>query len=83
MHTRIHNVTPSNLLQNDSFNPYSITYEEHADISNLCNFGWYKLVYYCGHNIFPINEKQLCHILGPLKNVGNEMAQAILTVTGK
>jgi hypothetical protein len=79
----MHNVTPRNLFQNDSLNPYSITFGAQADISNLCSFNWYDWIYYCDHGIFPINKEQLGRVLGPFKNEGNKMAQAILTASGK
>jgi hypothetical protein len=80
---RIHNVTPRNLFQNDSLNPHTITFGDQADISNLCQFGWYEWVYYRDHGVFPINKEQLGRVLGPLKNEGNEMAQAVLSSTGR
>ena len=79
----IHNVTPRNLFQNNGLNPYTITFGTQADISNLCSFGWYEWVYYRDHGVFPINKEKLGRVLGPLKNEGNEMAQAILTSKGK
>jgi hypothetical protein len=80
---RIHNVTPRNLFQNETLNPYTITFGQIADISSFCRFGWYEFVYYRDHGIFPINKEKLGRVLGPLKNEGNEMAQAVLTANGK
>jgi hypothetical protein len=79
----IHNVTPRSLFQNKGMNPHTITFGATADISNLCNFGWYEWIYYRDHGIFPINKEKLGRVLGPIKNEGNEMAQAILTSSGK
>ena len=79
---RIHNVTPRPLFQNDGLNPHSATFGNQADISNLCCFGWYEWVYYRDHGTFPINKEKLGKALGPIKNEGNEMAQAILAHTG-
>ena len=53
-----------------------------ADISNICKFGWYEFVYYRDKGIFPENKEKLGRVLGPLKNEGNEMAQAVLTSKG-
>ena len=33
--------------------------------------------------MFPFQKKLLGHVLGPIKNKANEMAQAVLTITGK
>jgi hypothetical protein len=80
---QIHNMTPRSLFQNKGLNPYTITFGLTADISNLCNFGWYEWIYYRDHGVFPVNKEKLGRVLGPLKNEGNEMAQAILTSGGK
>ena len=80
---QIHNVTPRNLFQNDGLDPHTITFGNQADISNLCSFGWYQWVYYRDHGVFPINKEKLGRVLGPLRNEGNEMAQAVLTSSGK
>ena len=79
----IHNITPQGLFQNNSLNNYSATFGIPADISNLCNFGWYKWIYYQNSDQFPENKERLGHTLGPIKNEGNEMVQAILTASGK
>ena len=79
----IHNVTPRNLFQNNGMNPHTITFGTQEDISNLCSFGWYDWVYYRDHGVFPINKEKLGRVLGPIKNEGNEMAQAVLTSNGK
>ena len=79
----IHNVTPRHLFQNDGLNPHTITYGTQADISNLCTYQWYQWIYYRDHGVFPINKEKLGRVLGPLRNEGNEMAQAVLTSTGK
>ena len=80
---KIHNVTPRNLFQNDGLAPFTATFGVQDDISNICNFGWCEWVYYRDHGIFPINKEKLGKVLGPLKNEGNEMAQAVLTHNGK
>ena len=64
------NLVPHPLFHNNSQTPHAVTYGSQGDISNLCNFGWYEWVYYRDR------------ILGPIKNEGNKMPQAVLTVKG-
>ena len=78
----IHNVVPRPLFQNSGLTPHESTFGVQGDISKLCNFGWYEWIYYRDHGAFPINKEKLGRALGPLKNEGNEMAQAILTSQG-
>jgi hypothetical protein len=82
---RIHNVTPCNLFQLNGTNPTTATFGSHPDISNICQFNWYDWCYYREESAvqFPFQKRQLGRVLGPLKNEGNEMTQAILTITGK
>ena len=77
----IHNATSKKLFQNEGLTPYECTYGIQGDISNICQFGWYEWIYYRDHG-FPINKEKLGKVLGPLKNEGNEMAQAVLTYEG-
>ena len=48
------------------------TLGEMGDISNLCQFKWYKWVYFW-QNIaaFPYQKEELGQYLGPTKNEGN------------
>ena len=78
----IHNLIPRPLFQNNGLTPHSATFGSQGDISNLCNFGWYEWVYYRDHGSFPVNKLKLGRVLGPIKNEGNEMAQAVLTSKG-
>ena len=59
------------------------TFGSEGDISNICNFGWYKWVYYRDHGNFPENKQELGHVLGPMQNEGNEMAQGVLNSKAK
>ena len=59
-----------------------MTLGESGDISNLCHFGYYEWVYYRDHGNFPTNKEQLGRVLGPLRNEGSEMSQAVLTIKG-
>ena len=78
----IHNAIPRHLFQANGLSPHEITFGTEGDILNLCKFAWYDWVYYKEPNSFPENKEMLGKVLGPLKNEGNEMAQAILTSKG-
>jgi hypothetical protein len=56
-----------------------ITFGTEADISNLCQYTWYKWVYFCDvKTAFPYQKERLGQCLGSAKNEGNTMAQWIL-----
>jgi len=82
---RIHNVTPRDLFQLDGNTPTTAMFGHQGDISNLCQFSWYNWCYFReeGKVQFPFQKEQLGLVLGPLKNEGNEMSQAILKFNGK
>ena len=82
---RIHNVTPRNLFQLQGQNPVTATFGTQPDISNICQFDWYDWCYYreTSNVQFPFQRRKLGRVLGPLKNEGNEMTQAILNIHGK
>ena len=48
-------------------------------------FDWYDWCYFREESgvKFPFQKRSLGRVLGPMKNEGNEMAQAVLTITGK
>ena len=75
----IHNVVPRPLFQANGLSPHEITFGSQADISNICRYAWYDWVYYKNPASFPESKWKLGRVLGPMKNEGNEMAQAILT----
>ena len=81
---RIHNVTPKDLFQLHGETPIAATLGIQGDISNICQFAWYDWCYYREEsNIqFPFQKRQLGRVLGSLKNEGNEMTQAVLTIKG-
>ena len=81
---RIHNVTPRNLFQLNGSNPSASTFGTAPDISNICQFDWFDWCYYreSGKVQFPFQHRQLGRVLGPMKNEGNEMAQAVLNIHG-
>ncbi len=68
-------MTANNLFQLQGQNPHMATLGEMADISNLCQFGWYEWVYFFQHTVkFPYQEDVLGRCLGPTKDEGNAMA---------
>ena len=75
----IHNLVPRPLFQNKGLTPHAATFGESGDISNICTFAYYEWVYYRDHGSFPENKEKLGRVLGPLRNEGNEMAQAVVT----
>lgn len=79
----INNIVPRPLFQNNGLTPHAATLGSQGDISSICNFGWYEWVYYRDHGSFPINKLKLGRVLGPIRNEGNEMAQAVLNQNGK
>ena len=81
---RIHNVTPKSLFQLQGINPITATLGLHPDISNICQYSWYEWCYYREESgiQFPYQKQLLGRVLGPMKNEGNAMTQAILTDKG-
>ena len=80
---RIHNAVPRPLFQSNGLAPHTATFGVEGDISNICTFGWYEWVYYRDDCSFPENKEKLGRVLDPIKNEGNEMAQAILNSNAK
>ena len=80
----IFQVTAKKLFQLNGTNPHTATFGTEADISHICNFGWYEWVYYRTQSAqFPFQKECLGRCLGPTKNEGNIMAQWILKENGK
>ena len=80
----IFQVTAKKLFQLNGTNPHTATFGTEADISHLCQFGWYEWVYYRDQSAsFPYPKECLGRCLGPAKNEGNEMAQWILNENGR
>jgi len=80
----IFQITAKKLFQLNGKNPHTMTFGTDADISNLCQFGWYEWVYFREDSAsFPFQKEQLARCLGPAKNEGNEMAQWVLKDNGK
>ena len=69
--TLIHNAVPRPLFQAQGKTPHECTFGNQSDISNVCNFGWYKWVYYRDFGSFPENKEKLGRMLGPYKNEVN------------
>ena len=76
-------LTARNLFQLQGKTPHTATFGEEGDISNLCQFDWYEWVYFWdGSANYPFPKLSLGRCLGPMKNEGNEMCQAILKQNG-
>ena len=79
----IFTLSAKNLYQLQGMNPYMATLGEMGDISALCQFGWYEWVYFRqGKAPFPYLKEELGRCLGPCRNEGNEMCQAVLQANG-
>ena len=80
----IHNMIPRDLFQTAGLTPTEATLGKQGDLSNLCTFGWFDWCYYreTSNHQFPHQRWLLGRVLGPSKNEGNEMAQAVLTGKG-
>ena len=79
----IFQITAKKLFQLSGVNPHTITFGTEADISNLCQYGWYEWVYFRDvKTSFPYQKECLGRCLGPAKNEGNAMAQWILKANG-
>ena len=80
----IHNVLPKELFQLNGSNPTAVTLGVQPDISNLCQYDWYDWCYYRheSNSDWPHQKESLGRVLGPFRNEGNEMAQAILQMNG-
>ena len=80
----IFTLTARDLFQLQGTTPYTATFGEEGDISNLCQFGWYEWVYFYDDSVkFPHGKATLGRCLGPARNEGNEMAQWVLKANGK
>ena len=68
----IHNVLPRDLFQLEGNNASTATFQ----------FGWYDCCYFREESgvQFPFQKRKLGQVLGPLRNKGNEMTQAVLTI---
>ena len=64
----------------DGSNPYTVTFCEQADISDLCLYDWYDWCYFREESgiQFPFQKEILGRVLVPMKNEGNEMVQSVL-----
>ena len=82
---RINNVTPKSLFQLQGVSAHIATLGTTPDISNLCVFDWYDWCYFREESgiQFPFQKLVLGRVLGPMKNEGNEMVQAVLKANGR
>jgi hypothetical protein len=80
----IFQITAKKLFQLNGTNPHTLTFGSEADISHICQYGWYEWIYYRDvKTSFPYQKERLGRCLGPAKNEGNAMAQWILKENGK
>jgi len=80
----IFQITAKKLFQLNGVSPHTITFGTEADISNLCQYGWYEWVYFRDvKTSFPYQKECLGRCLGPAKNEGHAMAQWILKANGR
>jgi hypothetical protein len=80
----IFQITAKKLFQLNGINPHTITFGTEADISNICQYGWYEWVYFRDvKTSFPYQKECLGPCFGPAKNEGNAMAQWILKANGR
>jgi hypothetical protein len=80
----IFQITAKKLFQLNGTNPHTSTFGTKEDISHICQYAWYKWVYYRdAKTSFPYQKEWLGRCLGPAKNKGNAMAQWILKENGK
>jgi hypothetical protein len=80
----IFQVMAKKLFQLNGTNPHTAMFGTEADISHLCQFGWYKWVHYRDQLAsFPFPKECLGRCLGLAKNEGNAMAQWILNENGR
>ena len=84
MRALIHNVTPRDLFQLNGNTPQVTTFGVQGDISNIYQFGWYDWCYFRDSNnvLYPQMREVLGRVMGPMKNEGNEMTQAVLILNG-
>ena len=81
---KINNFTAKPRFNLEGVNAHTQLTSEEGDISNLAQYSWYEWVYYREtSNKFPHGQELLGRVLGPAKDSGNEMAQWILTATGR
>ena len=68
-------------LQNQT--PHTRLTGQPADISHICEFGWYDwVVYRVEGQSYPHNHQKIGRILGPAHNAGSIMLQWLFTSTG-
>ena len=79
----IHNAISRPIFQNQGMILHEATFGKQGNISNICNFGWYKWVYYITPNSFPATKECLVQVLGPIKNKESDISQAVITSKAK
>jgi hypothetical protein len=77
---RSHTALDILILQGDT--PHTFLTGDTSDISHICEFRWYDLVWYVDH-LDKLQNRKLGRYLGPSYDIGQAMASRILTVTAQ
>ena len=71
---RLHNMTSKENFKLRVTNPHTELTIEECDISNICQYDWYKWCYFCDQGkSFPLTREVLGRVLGLSTGEGNEM----------
>ena len=77
-------MTSKDLFQLRGQTPHFATFGEEGDISDICQFGWFKWVYFrVTTGKFPSLSHVMGICLGPANNEVNAMAQWVLKQNGQ
>jgi hypothetical protein len=80
---RINNLTARNLFQLHGTNAHTALTNDEEDISNLCQYAWYKWCFYREQSSkFPFDKGILGRVLGPAKGERNDVAQWVSKANG-
>ena len=79
----VHTFTYHNIPMLKGEVPHTVMTGDTADISHLCEFGWYQWVWYIDPEDVNMERKQLGHYCGPSFDVGDAMCSYILKANGQ
>ncbi len=71
-----------NILELEGDTPEALLTGDTPDISNLCEFQWYELVWYIDP-LDKLENKKIARYLGPSHDIGQAMASRLLTIKGQ
>jgi Reverse transcriptase (RNA-dependent DNA polymerase) len=77
---RSHTALDMLILQGDT--PHTFLTGDTSDISHICEFSWYDMVWYVDH-LDKLQNRKLGRYLGPSYDIGQAMASKILTSKGQ